>query len=455
MSDDSRLLTIEQFGQRIRAGSLSALEVTSACLRRIDADDTQLNAFIRVMADEARRQAADADAEIAAGRDRGPLHGVPVSIKDLIDVAGTPTTAASRLRGGHVAASDAPVIARLRRAGAVLIGKTNMDEFAYGTTSENSAFGPVRNPHDPTRSPGGSSGGSAVSVAAGMALASLGTDTGGSVRIPAAACGIVGLKPTLGEIPTGGVVPLSRTLDHVGPLARTVTDTWLVYRALVDSTEPATLSPRALAGVRLGLLRRYFCDILDPHVQARFESAIAALERGGVRVADVGVLHASSAPATYVHIHAPEASEYHARTIETAADRYTRPVRMRLEMGRYVLAEDHVRSLQARERLRRDVDEALSGFDALILPTLPIPAPSLGAESVVVNDRPEPVRALMLRLTQLFNLTGHPAISLPCGTTPQGLPCGVQLVGRRAGTVALLQIARACETGLAGAISPG
>ena len=451
MSIDSRQLTIEQFGRRLRARSLSALEVTNACLARIEADDSTLNAFIRVMTDEARRQAAEADAEIAAGRDRGPLHGVPVSVKDLFDLAGTPTTAASRLREGHVAASDAPVVARLRRGGAVLIGKTNMDEFAYGTTSESSALGVVRNPHDPARSPGGSSGGSAVSVAAGMALASLGSDTGGSIRIPAAACGIVGLKPTLDEIPTDGVVPLSRTLDHVGPFARTVGDTWLVYQALVNSTDVAVLSRRALTGVRLGLPRRYFCELLDPHVRASLERAVATLERHGVRVEEVDIPHASSTPAVYVHIHAPEGSEYHARTIDAAPDRYTRTVRMRLEMGRYVLAEDHVRALQAREALRREVDEALADCDALVLPTLPIPAPPIGAESVIVDNRSEPVRALMLRLTQLFNVTGHPAITVPNGTTPQGLPCGLQLVGRRSETAALLQVAGACEVGLADA----
>ena len=192
------MMTIEQFGRRLRARELTAVRVTEECLRRIEADNPRLNAFILVMADEAMRQAREADQELAAGRDRGPLHGVPISIKDLLDVRGTPTTAASRVREGHVAERDAPAIAHLRQAGAVFIGKTNLHEFAFGTTSEDSAFGPARNPHDPTRSPGGSSGGSAASIAAGMALASVGTDTGGSIRIPAAACGTVGLKPSLG-----------------------------------------------------------------------------------------------------------------------------------------------------------------------------------------------------------------------------------------------------------------
>ena len=440
--------TIEQFGRELRRGTRTSTEVTDACLRQIEAHDARLRAFITVMADDARTQAAKADAEIAAGVDRGPLHGVPVSLKDLIDVRGVPTTAASKLREGHVAQSDAPVVEHLRRAGAVLIGKTNLHEFAYGTTSEDSAFGSVRNPVDPTRSPGGSSGGSAVSVATGMALASLGTDTGGSIRIPAAACGIVGLKPTLDEVSTELVVPLSRTLDHVGPFARTVHDVWLVYRALLGVTTHGTLTPRAVDGLRLGIPRGYLCDVLDPEIRERFVGAVAALRVGGARIEDVRIPHASTAAAVYVHIHAPEGSEYHARTIEAAPERYTRSVRLRLEMGRYVLAEDHVRAMQAREVLRREVDAALAGIDALVLPSLPIPAPPIGAESVPIDGRPEPVRALMLRLTQLFNLTGHPALSMPCGVTAAGLPCGLQLVGNRSETAALLEVALACEAHL-------
>ena len=221
-------MTIDEFGRQLRAGKTSAAVAVETCLRNIAADAPRLNALILVLAEEARREAKAADEELATGRDRGPLHGVPISVKDLFDIKGTPTTAASRVREGHIAAADAEAITHLRHAGAVFIGKTNLHEFAFGTTNEDSAFGPARNPHDVSRSPGGSSGGSAVSVVAGMALATLGTDTGGSIRIPAAACGIVGLKPTYGEVSAEGVVPLSRTLDHVGPLAHTVTDAWHV-----------------------------------------------------------------------------------------------------------------------------------------------------------------------------------------------------------------------------------
>ena len=443
-------MTIGEFGRRLRAGELTAEEVTEACLRRIDEDNARLNAFILVMADAARRQAREADRELAAGRDRGALHGVPISVKDLIDIAGTPTTAASRVREGHVARHDAPAIAALREAGAVFVGKTNLHEFAFGTTNEESAFGPARNPYDPSRSPGGSSGGSAVSVATGMALATVGTDTGGSIRIPAAACGIVGLKPRHGEVSTSGVVPLSRRLDHVGALARTVADASLVCLALCGGSRPKAAAPGPVSGLRLAVPRGYFCDLLDDEVRARFDEALDRLRAAGARVSDVAIRHATLTPATYLHIVLADAAAYHAATLERMPERYTTPVRMRLELGRYVLAEDYVRALEGREILRREVDSALAGHDALVLPTLPIPAPTIGAASAQVGRVAQPVRDLMLRLTQLFNLTGHPAIALPAGSTAGGLPCSVQLVG--AATV--LPVALACEAHIAGEPSP-
>jgi aspartyl-tRNA(Asn)/glutamyl-tRNA(Gln) amidotransferase subunit A len=401
------------------------------------------------MADEARRDAETADRELAAGRDRGPLHGVPIAVKDIIDVRGIPTTAASRVREGHIAAADAPVITRLRDAGAVIIGKTNLDEFAFGTTSENSAFGAVHHPLDPSRSPGGSSGGSAVAVAAGMAVAALGTDTGGSIRIPAACCGIVGLKPTLGEIETDGVVPLSKTFDHVGPFAHTVGDVRLIHQAmsatLADVRSSGAALRRSAKDLRLGIPRGYLTDLLDNDVRACFDEAAAALRSAGARLTDVSIAHASAAPAVYIHIHSSEGATYHARTLDSEPERYTPVVRRRLELGRYVLAQDYLRAMEGRGLLRREVDAALAGCDALMLPTLPIAAPLIGAETMMIGDRQEPVRALMLRLTQLFNVTGHPVISIPCGVTSNRLPCGLQLVGGRNQTAALLSLAEAVE----------
>ena len=448
------MMTIEQFGRRLRTRELTAVRVTEQCLRRIEADNPRLNAFILVMADDALRQAREADQELAAGHDRGPLHGVPISIKDLLDIRGVPTTAASRVREGHVAERDAPAIAHLRQAGAVFIGKTNLHEFAFGTTSEDSAFGPVRNPHDPARSPGGSSGGSAASVAAGMALATIGTDTGGSIRIPAAACGLVGLKPSFGEVSVDGVVPLSRTLDHVGPLAAKVADASIVYHALMGDARTTPPVPMPMHGLRLAVPRKYFCDLLDDEVRARFEGALDRLRTAGAHVDEIEIRHAADTAAVYLHIVMGDAAAYHAATLETMPERYTAPVRLRLEMGRYVMAEDYVRALAGREVFKREVDAALAQHDALVLPSLPIPAPLLGASSVQVGATQEPVRNMMLRLTQLFNVTGHPAISMPCGQTAAGLPCGIQLVGCRLQTDALVKVALACEPQIIDGPSP-
>ena len=439
------MITIEEFGHRLRARQITSAQITDDCLQRIEADNPRLNAFIRVTADEARQQAREADREIAAGHDRGPLHGVPISIKDILDVRGLPTTAASRVREGHVAARDAATVAHLRQAGAVFVGKTNLHEFAFGTTNEDSAFGPARNPHDPSRSPGGSSGGSAASVAAGMALATIGTDTGGSIRIPAAACGLVGLKPSLGEVSIDGVVPLSRTMDHVGPLARTVADACLVHHALLGDAHATLPAPMPLHGLRLAIPRGYFCDLLDPEVRARFDEATDRLRAAGVHVDDIEIHHTAAIALVYLHIVLSDAAAYHASTLDAMPDRYTPNVRVRLEMGRYVLAEDYVRALAGREVLKREIDAALAQHDALVLPTMPIAAPPLGATTVQVGDRTEPVRNVMLRLTQPFNVTGHPAISIPSGRTTSGLPCALQLVGCRMQTDALLRVALACE----------
>jgi len=438
-------LTIAEFGRRLRAGETSSLEATEACLQAIDARNGALNAFIAVMADEARARAQQADEELAAGHDRGPLHGVPLSLKDLFDVRGAATTAGSRLRASDVARADASAVVHVRHAGAVIVGKTNLHEFAFGTTSEDSGFGAVRHPLDPRRSPGGSSGGSAVSVAAGMALGTLGTDTGGSIRIPSAACGLVGLKPTIDELATDGVVPLSRTLDHVGPLAQTVTDAWYLYQALLGRPTARPLSPSPLAGLRVGVPHRYFCELLEPSIRASFDAAVESLQRAGARVSTVDIAHAGDIPAVYLLIVFAEAAAYHASTLEATPDLYTVPVRLRLEMARFVLGEDYLRALAGRDLLRREVDATLSWHDVLVLPTLPIVAPPLGATTLSIDDQPHAVRNLMLRLTQLFNITGHPAVTLPCGTSADGLPIGLQLVGRRHETNVLMHVALGVE----------
>lgn len=439
------LSTLSDLARSIEAGASSSLEATEACLARIAERNRSLNAYITVLVDEALEQARAADQEIASGHYRGPLHGVPISLKDFIDLRGTPTTAASHVRDGHIARNDAIVVGRLRDAGAVFIGKTNLHEFALGTTNEDSAYGPVHHPLDETRSPGGSSGGSAASVLAGMAFASIGTDTGGSIRIPSAACGLVGLKPTIGEIPTDGVVPLSSTLDHVGPLCLSVEDAAVVYGALRGTPKPGVPTPRDLSGVRFGVPRPYFFDLLDPQVAARFAEACERLRQAGAVIEDVAIGHTKEIGTIYQHIALPEAAACHATTLEARPQDYTENVRLRLEMARYILAEDYVRAMRGRDVLIREVRNAMRGRDALLLPSMPVTATRLGVPTISINGTEETVRSITLRLTQLFNITGHPAISLPCGVSNDGLPVSAQLVGARNRTPALLGIAAAVE----------
>lgn len=437
--------TLAALSRALCARELTAIEVTERCLQAIADRDPSLNAFITVLAEDARRQAHQADAEIAGGRYRGPLHGVPISLKDLIDLEGAPTTAASRVRAGHRASSDATIVNRLRDAGVVFIGKTNLHEFALGTTNEDSAYGPVRHPLDLSRSPGGSSGGSAVSVLAGMAYASIGSDTGGSIRIPSAVCGLVGLKPTIGDIPTDGVVPLSGTLDHLGPMCRSVEDAALVYRALCGLPSPTPTSGRTCGGLRLGVLRGYFTALLDADVESSVEQTYERLREAGVELREVSVAHAAEIASVYTLIALSEAAVHHAKTLEHRGDEYTMNVRLRLEMGRYILAEDYLRAQRGRDVLTREVDAALVGLDGLVLPSLPIPAWPIGASTVRIGTSDEQVRGLTLRLTQLFNVTGHPVVSMPCGRTPTGLPVGLQIVSRRGDTAALLDLAHCLE----------
>jgi aspartyl-tRNA(Asn)/glutamyl-tRNA(Gln) amidotransferase subunit A len=441
----TRPASLSAVARQIAAREASPVQVTEACLARIRERDAVLRAFITVMADQALADAARAEKDIAAGHYRGALHGVPISIKDLVDIAGTPTTSGSAVpprRPIH----DAPVVANLRRAGAIIVGKTNLHEFAFGTTGDETAFGAIRNPYDESRSAGGSSSGAAVSVVEGMCYGSLGTDTGGSIRIPSAACGITGLKPTSGEISADAVVPLSTTLDHVGPMAGSVADAALLFHAMLDGDARLDRLPDIKTEpLWLGVPAPYFLDILDDDVTRLFGGVRAALTRGGHSISDVAIAQAELTAEVYVHISLPEAAWYHAPLMRDYADKYSPGVRLRLEMGRDVLAEDYLRAMHARTALRRAVDRALEGLDALLLPSLPIGAPPLGAGSVTIGGRQHPVRAMMLRLTQLFNITGHPAIALPCGIGADGLPRGVQLVGHRGATERLLQVALAVE----------
>lgn len=446
--------TIESLAEEIRRGLTTSEMLVERCLAGIERHEGDLNAFITVCADTARARARRADQEIRNGQDRGALHGIPLSVKDLVDIDGLPTTAASAVRDGHRATSDAPVIARLRRAGAIFIGKCNLHEFAFGTTGEDSAFGPTRNPHAGGHMAGGSSSGSAVSVAAGMAVASVGTDTGGSIRIPAAACGVVGLKPSFGEVSCDGVVPLARTLDHVGPLGATVRDVAAVYDAMVAPLPSATRvgwdTPEPPDVVRVGVPRDYFLDALDDTVRSDFDALLTRLRAKSCDVQDVTLPHAHEIADIYRQTVLFEAFAVHRPTLEEHPDAYSPRVRERIEMGAAISEREYQEAQARRDTLRRDVDNALHHCHCLVLPTLPMPAPRLGTTAIDLAGVRYDIRQLTLRLTQLFDLTGHPAISVPMGLSTTGLPTAVQLIGSIGDTPSLLRVAARYEATLRG-----
>jgi Asp-tRNA(Asn)/Glu-tRNA(Gln) amidotransferase A subunit family amidase len=438
-------LTITDATDGLRPGRLTSVDLVDACLNAIQAHNTRTNAFITVDDGAARLAAHTADVDRKRGTVRGPLHGIPISIKDLYDVAGQPTTAASKVLAGQVAARDAAAVARLREAGAIFLGKTNLHEFALGPTGEDSAYGLVRHPMDSERLAGGSSSGSAVAVATLMGLASLGSDTGGSIRIPAAACGVVGLKPAFGDVPLDGAVPLSVTLDHAGPITRSVGDAATMWAVLAGRPAVSLAAP-ATSSLALGAVTGYFARVVSDDVRGPYEAALDALRAVGVNVRPVEILGADRTVETYTNIALPEAALWHAHYLETRPGDYTAAVRSRLEAGQKITAVQYLAARQRRLSLAEAVDAALAGCQALVLPTLPIVAPIIGAAEVTtdpIRHQTMPVRAAMLRMTQLFNITGHPAITLPVKT--HGLPVGLQLVGPRGATADLLALAAAIE----------
>jgi aspartyl-tRNA(Asn)/glutamyl-tRNA(Gln) amidotransferase subunit A len=445
MSDHFHTETIASAGARLRAGATTAVELTERCLAAITEHGARTNAFITVHDAAARAAAARLDAELRAGHDRGSLHGIPISLKDLIDEAGVLNTAGSKVLDDRVPTADAPLVARLREAGAIIIGRTNLHEFALGTTSDDSGFGPVHNPHDLTRSPGGSSGGSAAAVASGMSLATIGTDTGGSIRIPAAACGLVGLKPSRGEVPNDGIVPLSVSLDHAGPLALSVQDAAWVWQ-VIAGRPVATVAPATPRGLRLTRLAGYFDAPLEPAVRAAFIAALDRLTAAGVAIGRTELSSTERISQMYVDIVLPEAAHWHAPYLDSRKDRYRPTVHARISHGRTISAVDYIEAISRCDDFAHQVAARLESCDALVLPTLPITAPIIGQTDVVVDPATGaslPVRAVMLKHTQLFNMTGNPAVTLPLASPV--LPIGLQLVGHRDRTEALLAVAAACE----------
>ncbi len=457
-------LGVAEAAARIRARSLTSTDLVRALLARIDALEGKLNAWITVARAEALREAAALDAEAAAGRFRGPLHGVPLAVKDNIDTAGLRTTAASLVFDDRVPPEDAFVVGRLRRAGALVLGKTNLHEFAMGGTSATSYFGPVHNPWALDRVAGGSSGGSAAAVIAELAPGALGTDTGGSIRIPAAWCGVVGLKPTYGLVSLGGIFPLIPSLDHCGPMARSVEDAALLLAAIAgyDKHDPASADRppedyvaalrQPVGGFRLGIPRAPFFDRLDPGVAAAVEAALRVL---GSIVKSVRDVHLPATGAlAWTAIRAAEVAAVHGDLFRRHADSYSLQTRRVVEGTLAELEESHesraaqaaslVRAYRQLAELRATVDDAFDGFDLVALPTNRV-GPRTIRDELGREERPSPIEPENPFNALAFNLYGIPAVSVPCGFSADGLPVGLTLAGPRFSEGKVLALAAAFE----------
>jgi len=444
-------ISISDLGQRLRRREISPVEVTQGCLARIEKTNPGLNAFITVMGESALAEAQRAEAEILRGEWRGPLHGVPVALKDLIDTAGVRTTAASALYKDRVPNEDAEVVRRLRLAGAVIVGKNNLHEFAYGGSSLVSYFGDVHNPWEVGRIAGGSSGGSAAAVAAGLAYAAIGTDTAGSIREPVALCGCVGLKPTYGRVSSRGVIPLSTSLDHVGPLAATVADAAIVLQAVagydagdigsadVPVADYVSALREGVKGMRVGVARGYFFDDLDPEVASAMEHALRGLQSLGVELREVQLDVANDRT-----VQAAESYAFHAENVAKSPELYQAETLRRIRTGETVSAGEYILRRRELEEARRGIRAVFANVDVLVTPTTPMAAPAI-ADLKASPDELRPAELRLLRNTRPWNVWGLPAISVPCGFTQNGLPIGMQIAGPHWREDLVLRVAHAYE----------
>jgi aspartyl-tRNA(Asn)/glutamyl-tRNA(Gln) amidotransferase subunit A len=430
-------------------------------LARIERLNPKLNAYITVTAELALAQAKKAESELFAPRghkghhDRGPLHGIPISLKDNICTKDIRTTAGSKILKDFIPRQDAEAVVLLKQAGAVILGKTNMHEFAYGVTTNNPHYGPARNPWDLARIPGGSSGGSAVAVAAGLCYGSIGTDTGGSIRIPASLCGITGLKPSWGRISCEGIIPLSPGFDCAGPLARTVGDAAILTGVLYSRVgrEPNMARPSTLRSAPgkfcLGIPRQLFFDAVSPEVRNAFDSALRDLCRAGMTTKDISIPLLDETEDAGNHIAWTEAALYHQQQgyFPARSAEYGDDVRSRLEMGCKVPAVDYLRALEIQKQFCRQLHmaPAEADVDAIVFPSTAIEAPLLNQETIRIGAHEYPVRALLLRHNRPANLAGVPAVSVPCGFTRSGLPIGLQIMAGVSSEPILLRIAKIFE----------
>jgi aspartyl-tRNA(Asn)/glutamyl-tRNA(Gln) amidotransferase subunit A len=453
--------SIPEIARLYRQRKLAPVELTRFLLERIKKLNPHLNAFITVSEELALQQAKRAESELVSKRasksrrDRGPLHGIPISLKDNIYTAEVRTTAGSRVLKDFVPLRDAPIVIALKEAGAVLLGKTNMHEFAYGTTSNNRHYGAVRNPWDVSRIAGGSSGGSAAALAAGLCYGSIGTDTGGSIRIPASLCGVVGLKPGLGRVSADDVVALSPTLDFVGPLARNAEDAALLLEVIgVRGEGERRLGLGRVASSRahrprLGVPKDFFLEVLSPEVERSFQAALRMLQKHGARLKEVSLPLVRETEDAGNQIAWAEATHYHQQAgwYPAHAEEYDEDVRKRLEMGAKVPAVVYIQALELRQQFIAAFHLLLKEeeLDALVVPTTPITATRVGEESVTIHGSNHPTRGLLLRLNRPANLAGVPAISMPCGLTENGLPVGLQFIGAVTKESLLLELARNFE----------
>lgn len=445
----------------IRNREISPVEIIDAHLDRIEATEPVLNSFITLLADDARAAAKRAESEIQAGNIRSPLHGIPVGLKDLYNTGGVRTTSGSRIFDTFVPEQDCTVAARFRQAGAILLGKLNMHPFAYGPTGENEDYGHMHNPWDPEMVTGGSSGGSGSAAAAGQCTITTGSDTGGSIRIPSALCGIVGLKPTYGRVSRYGLTPLSWSLDHPGPMVRTVEDAALSMNAIAgydprDVASANTPIPdyttaltgadgNGVKGLRIGVPKEYFEGAMDPQVSQTVRQAIGLLESMGAEVTEVSFPMFNDSGAISTAILMAEAAAYHRDLLKRAGEQIYPPVRLRLEAGLFISSADYLRAQQARAMHDRQARQLLEDVDLLAGPTEPVTAPKLLASKVMAGEQEIGTVAALTHYTRTYNLTGFPAISIPCGFSGAGMPIGLQLAGRPFDELTVLRAAHAYE----------
>jgi aspartyl-tRNA(Asn)/glutamyl-tRNA(Gln) amidotransferase subunit A len=435
------MLTLADAAEQIRTRRLSPVELTHECLKRIEPLDPTLNAFITVTAELAFEQAHRAEAEIAAGNYLGPLHGIPIGLKDLLDTAGVRTTAGSNQYRERMPTEDAEAVRRLKDAGAVIAGKLNMHEFAFGMTGVISAFGPSRNPWDTERITGGSSSGSAAAVAAGLCVAALGSDTSGSIRCPPALCGIVGHRPSANLICTRGVVPLSTSFDTIGPMTRTVRDAALLIDVLSGGRQYASVLGEDVKPLRIGIARKKFFDDLDPDVSACVEGALQTLTTMVAEVREVEVPTQG-----FRTIFDAEIYEYHEAMVAKSPELYDPRTLFRLKNCAGIAATDYIRERRRLEAFRAEAEKLFAYVDVIVTPTTPVPAPKIAElEALAVADvRPFEVKNL-LRNTAPFSVLFWPTISVPCGFTRDGLPVAMQISARPGADSTVLRVAHAYE----------